>query len=274
MIHVIFPPGCYGTYLTRCLYNYTDLRSETFTPLTFDQYGSSHQHRYNKIARTRITSGHFEKVTKINAIDTIISLLPNSDHSLDYYNNQFFKQQHAALISYIFTNFSQDEVTDKLSKNWRYSGPLDNTVPTWILREWCSFWITDSWNEGYNRKNYLTISNCISVEVTDLLDNFDQTFIDIVTRLKLTINVDFAIIQHTHNIFRSNQQFHNSQLNCNQWIESTLTTDIDLPILTQTIFDEAYIQHLLRQQGYEMKCDGLNKFPVTTADLKTVIYKI
>jgi len=274
MINVIFPPGCYGTYLTRCLYHYTDLRSDTFAPFTFDHNGSSHQHRDNKIAHTKITSEHFESILKINTTNNIISLLPDADHNLDYYNNQFFKQQHGALISYILDHFSQDEVTDKLFKHWGHTGPLNNTIPNWILREWCSFWITDLWNNTYSRKNYLTIPDSIQIEVNDLLSQFEKIFVDIVNKLKLTVNVDLPIIRNTHNVFLSKQQFHNSQLNCIQWVNVTLNTDIDSPINTLTIFDEAYIQHLLRQQGYEIKCDGLNEFPATTLDLKNIIYKI
>jgi hypothetical protein len=211
---------------------------------------------------------------KINTTNNIISLLPDVDHNLDYYNNQFFKQQHGAVISYILNQFSQDEIADKLFNHWGHTDPLNATVPNWILREWCSFWITDLWNNTYSRKNYLTIPNSIQVEVIDLVSQFEQTFVDIVNKLKLTVNVDLSIIRDTHNVFLSKQQFHNSQLNCVQWVNLTLNTDIDSPINTLTIFDEAYIQHLLRQQGYEIKCDGLNEFPATTLCLKNIIYKI
>jgi hypothetical protein len=274
MIKVLFAQGSYGNYFTRCLYNYTDLRSGTFTPFNFDQHGSSHQHRQDNIAQTKINASHLKPLTKIDSTDTVITLLPNNKHNLDYYNNQFFKQQQAELISYILNHFSQEEVNSKLIACWNFPGPFDNNVPPWILREWCSFWITECWNNVYNRENYLAIANSIQIEITDLLDQFDQTFTDIVNKLGLTINVDQDTIHNTHNTFLSLQRFHNSQINCNQWVNTTVNTSIDLLINTQTIFDEAYIQYLLRQQGYEIKCDGLDKFPTTTSCLKKIIYKI
>jgi len=274
MIKILFPPGCYGTYFTKCIYNYTNLRCGPFEPFTFDQHGSSHQHRQDSIAHTKIKCGHLNFNIKINPNDTIVALLPDFKHRLDYYNNQFFKQQQAELISYILSQFSTEDINNKLSKHWNYIGPLDNTVPNWILREWCSFWITNGWNNGYSRENYLAVANSIQIEVTDLLDQFDQTLIDVVNKLGLTINVDPNIIHNTHNTFLTLQRFRNSQINCNLWVEAIVNTNIDLPINAQTIFDEAYIQCLLRQYSYEIKCDGLNKFPTTTASLRKIIYKI
>jgi hypothetical protein len=274
MIKVLFAPGSYGTYLARCLYNYTDLRSESFIPFTFDDYSSNHQYRQDKIANTKINAIHLDSLIKINPTDIIVTLVPDTKHNLDYCNNQCFKQYRAEPISYILTHFLQGDVDSKLFKDWNYFGPLDNKVPIWMLREWCSYWITDLWNIEYNRKNYLAVTAGTQVEVTDLIDQFDQTFIDIVNKLGLTVNINSDIIYNTHKEFVNKQRFHNSQINCNQWATSTMNANIDLPMPALTIFEEAYIQHLLRQQGYKIKCDGLNKFPTTTSCLKKIIYKI
>ena len=41
----------------------------------------------------------------------------------------------------------------------------------------------------------------------------------------------------------------------------------------QTLIDEAYVQHSLREQGYEIQCDGLDTFPTNSRDLREIIYE-
>ena len=41
----------------------------------------------------------------------------------------------------------------------------------------------------------------------------------------------------------------------------------------QTMLDEAYVQHCLREQGYEIRCDGLDTFPTNSSDLRELIYE-
>jgi len=240
----------------------------------FDHNGSSHAHRQDRTAHLAIESGHLAHVAKINPTDTVIVILPDNNHLLDYYNNQFFKQQHGQLIQYISTQLSPTDVKHKLTAHWNYNGNFDDTIPRWIIREWCSFWITDSWSNGVNREQFSAIVPSIQVEISNLITCFTQTFQDIVTQAGLKVNVDIDIIHNTHNEFLNKQRFHNSQINCNHWVNVAMNTNIDMPIASQTIFDEAYIQYLLRQHGYEMQCDELNIFPDTTLCLKNIIYKI
>jgi hypothetical protein len=68
------------------------------------------------------------------------------------------------------------------------------------------------------------------------------------------------------------QRYHNSQHRCNAWVEDILN-DRNTPTPCQTILDEAYVQHCLREQGYEIRCDGLNNFPKTSSELKELIYE-
>jgi hypothetical protein len=272
MIKVLFPKGCYGHYLTKCIYNYSNLREELFFLFAFDENGSSHDHRKNKISKTKIDCGHAHHLDILDG-DIVISLLPDPNSSLDYYNNQFFKQDKGHLVNYLTNSFSADEISDNLKNNWGYYKDLDLTTPQWILREWCSFWITEAWKDDYNRDVYQQLGT-LTFEVSNLLSNIIETLNFIFKHLQLEYSVSSDIIVATHQQFLSSQRFLKSQFNCQQLVNYVLFEESNVNTNVQTIFDEAYIQYLLRKSGYELCCDGLNTFPTTTFELKKIIYKI
>lgn len=271
MINIVFPPGCYGTYLARCLYTYTNLRQEPFAQFGFDDSGSSHDHRYNKESSNYVQFGHVDSFTPAPGA-RIITLLPDDNHNLDYYNNQFYKQEKGQLISYIKSNYTDEEIFSKLKNNWGFNRSLDDHIPTWILREWCSFWIGDCWANGYSRERYSAVSD-LAIEVQELYDSFSTVFIWLISNLQLTLTVDSFIINQTHNNFQRNQKFHNSQIKCNNWINCVINDQLHV-IDQWTLFDEAYIQKTLRDKGYEIYCDGVNALPLVSTEMKELIYQI
>ena len=100
MIKVYFPPGCYGTYLSQCVYSYTNLRVEQFEDFAFSETGNSHQHRYNNHTKSVINCGHIETLEFDKTVDTVV-VLPHNDHMLDYFNNQFVKRNVFIVSRYI-----------------------------------------------------------------------------------------------------------------------------------------------------------------------------
>jgi hypothetical protein len=271
MIRVCFPPGCYGTYVTRCIYNYTNLRVEPFTEFTFGNNGDSHQHRYNSNAKPQIYQGHLGQ-HPWNDNDVIVTVLPCESHRLDYYNNQFFKHQHGHLINYISEILSESEALHKLATHWDYHGKFDETVPRWIMREWCSFWIDDVLKVSYIPQQYQEINSVAQLTTQAIFENYIELLIEIVAKLGLTFTVNLDIIQQQHERFLSVQKLHNSQLRCEQYVQDLLGGN-NTEITVYSIFDEAYIQHLLRSNNLELRCDGLDLFPVTTQQLKNLTYE-
>jgi hypothetical protein len=272
MIKVCFPPGCYGTYITRCLYNYTNLRPRNFIPLEFDSNGSSHIHRDDKEANEVIQWSHYNDAL-LNDTSQLLVILPDQLHYLDYYNNQFVKQHEKELISYIEGQLSPDEIKQKLKSGWNYTEPLNQQIPSWILREFFSFWIMDCLQNGYSLKNYnRVIANAI-ISTQDIFLNFEETFNKVCRAFNLQINIEPSIITETHQDFLNKQKFHLSQLKCQQWVYDTLLQVVDTPSPCQTIFDESYVQYLLRELGYELSCDGLDIFPKTSSELHKIINK-
>lgn len=275
MIKVCYPPGCYGHYLTRSIYSYTNLRIEKYKNFEFDKSGSSHAHRKNKKSRLKIRYGHLDlpdKITFDNNDDTV-TILPCVDHRIDYYNNQFDKHAKKALIKYITLQLPNKEIAQKLNQGWGYKGKFGNDTPIWILREFISLWIVDCMNDGYSVDNYKNVHSKIQITTQDIFLNFQTVLHKICKELNLSINIDNELITENHTKFLSLQKYHNSQLRCQQWVDDIIV-EKHSSNPCQTIFDESYVQHLLRASGFELQCDGLNILPTNSADMKKLIYKI
>lgn len=50
-VKILYPVGCYGNYLARCIYYYTTLGPITQVLFDFDDSGSSHAFRDDILAR-------------------------------------------------------------------------------------------------------------------------------------------------------------------------------------------------------------------------------
>lgn len=268
MIFVLYPPGCYGSYVAKCLYYYTELNLNNTKIFNFDSTGSSHDIRNNVDLRSKIKTTHEIKI----CTNSTVSILPARDQYLDYFNNQFSKQASSNLVSYILEIFPDQNILDNL-KMWRLNNTSINDAPRWVLREFFSYWLIDCMNSGYQVRNFVD-PEYVSMTVNDIFDNFYSTYQHVVEQLGLTITTEFESIMQNHKIFLQKQQFYNSQINCNNWVQDILNSNkLDSVSPCQTIFDESYIQYLLRKQGYEIECDNLNIFPSTAKEMKKIIYK-
>jgi len=275
VIKILFPPGGYGTYLARCLYGYTNLNDDQPTrPLEFDLYGSSHDFRKNINAKSKIWQGHLSSCDwTINSDDSVIIVLPHIEHYLDYYDNQFAKHHNYGLVDYISCQLSVDEINFKLKNMWNYDKPFDTDTPLWILREFFSMWIRECFDTGYSVDLYKNVPARYTINTQDIILNFNDSFDKICLILGLTKLVDNEIIIQTHKNFLQSQIYHNRQLDCQQWVDSTLSgSEMLLP--DQTIFDESYIQHIFRTLNYEIRCEGLEKFPSSSIKMQQLIYKV
>ena len=272
MIKLCYPPGCYGSYVNRCIVNYTELHTDQVDNFDFDASGSSHTIRTNGILHV-IYAGHlFDKWT-FELPDSIITILPDNDHGLDYFNNQFVKQELGELVAYALHHFPIEEINNKLTAHWNYSGHFDENVPRWILREFFSMWITDTIASGYSFAAYNNVPAVLQITTQDIFTDFLKTIHQISNALQLKLIVDNDTILTNHSKFLNAQMFHNSQLNCEKWVIDTLNGADNLPCPSQTIFDEAYIQCYFKLHGYEIECDGLNDFSKTTTEMNKIIYK-
>lgn len=271
MIKIVFSPGCYGTYLSKCLYNYTNL-ANNYKSFDFGVAGNSHDFRENNHAKTVIRYGHPEQY--IHKPDCkIVAVIPNQRHILDYHNNQFHKKSNLNLIDHISPSIvSRDEIKYKLEAFWGYTDEFNDHTPRWITREFFSMWLQDCFDKGYSIKHYANIPAQLTVDTQDIISNFSNTFDTICQSLDLTIAVNPYIINQNHANFIALQLYLDSQQKCIEWIDATLN-GVEAVSPVKTIFDEAYIQHIFRTRGYEIMCNDLNQFPKTSAGMAKLIHE-
>ena len=100
----------------------------------------------------------------------------------------------------------------------------------------------------------------------------ENVFPRLINRLGLTIVSDDATMKHNQRSWIAQQRYHNSQHRCNAWVQDVITNN-NTASPCQTLIDEAYVQHSLREQGYEIQCDGLDTFPTNSRDLREIIYE-
>lgn len=273
MIQICFPPGCYGSYMVRSIYNYTELNTGLTDNFDFGPDGSSHVVRTDKI-RKKIYWGHLTyQDSKFELPNNTITILPDNNHNLDYFNNQFFKQGKRDLVSYIINHFSIENIQSKLSDYWNYKKPFDENVPKWILREFFSLCIVDIFADAYSFDTYNKVPAVLKINTQDIFTDYLTTIQTVSNALQLTLTEHNDTILKNHTKFLNAQRFHNSQLNCKKWVMNTLNGVENLVCPSQTIFDEAYIQYYFKLHGYEIQCDGLNDFSKTTTEMNKIIYK-
>ena len=161
--------------------------------------------------------------------------------------------------------FSQEIINDKLQQfntDWE-------SFAIWQMREYISYWLVDCLRSLGDTTLYDSIGGrCIStVELFD--SDFVKTFSCIASDIGLNVTDVEELYEH-HRKFVAIQKFNNIQVKCEQWVDDVLySNDAMSPCLT--IFDEAYVQHLLRQRGFEIKCYQLNKFPTNSRDLNRLL---
>ena len=272
MIKIYFAPGCYGNYLGQCLYYFTNLSDQKIGNFEIDQTGSSHSFRYNSHAKKYLQVGHPAADTTASSQDILIAIINDSQHWLDYYNNHFIKQQQSQITKNISENFSLQEVENKLKNQWNYSGSLDH-APKWILREFLSLCIRDVLHNGYGTYNFDINTATATISTQDFFIDFLNQFKKLCSQLSLQINVNDDTIIANNKLFIDAQQYHGSQLACEHWAQSIINK-IKAPSPIQTVIDEAYVQHCLRQLGYEIQCNDLDQFADSADKMADLIYKI
>ena len=271
MIYVTFPAGCYGSYVMQSIYAYSNLGNTS--EIIINSTGSSHDFRNSAEQKkyfvydhkcalgTATTSNIFRANQALknptrpaHTADVCIQSLES--RRLDYMNNQLVKQENNDIVASIQKSFP--EFNEKLAA-WP-----DNSV--WALREWISFWLMDTMISSYHHIPWAHITT------DDLFDTDKNVFPDLINRLGLTVTADNVKMKLNQQQWISQQRYHNSQNRCDAWVQDILQ-DNNTPTPCQTILDEAYVQHCLQEQGYNIRCNGLDKFPATSGHLRELIYE-
>ena len=253
-IHITWPPGCYGSYIMQSVYAYSNLVSNS--NITVNSDGSSHNFRDGEAKKKHFICDHLLSIDS----DILVSGVP--DHALDYFVNQFVKQDESNLQKYLLDLFPNFKT--KVQDSW-------TTEQVWSLREWASFWLLDLFANTYqyNPKADITTNHLFAEDE----NVFPQAIIALINKQGLSVNADLETIKFNHANWQSSQQYHNLQNRCDKWVDEIITTQENTASPCITLLDEAYVQNRLRSQGYEIRCFNLNTFPKTSNELRQLIYK-
>lgn len=272
MIRILFPPGCYGHYLTGCLYSYTNLNTTNFN-FELGQDGSSHAFWTHRDCKTKIINQHsFGGGDKYDGPTDTVTIIPEPDHYLDYINNQYCKFYNYDVDKFLQDKWWHKDLKLKLHTMWNIE---DNTqpIPRWVLREYHSFVFLDFLETNYDRQTYINNACVSSISAQDFFENFSTVLEDLCK--KLNLNLDLTNLSSTHETFLQRQIYHNIQLAIDQWIQDLVAHDTALSLNPcKTFLDEIYVQAKLRTHGYEIHCNDLDQFPKDSTHMKQLIYKI
>lgn len=272
-INIVYPRGCYGTYLAQCLYLYSNLNNKKSIALTINyETGSSHDFNEDIIEK------HFHRMHLTDLVpfsdylfNESIVILPDKNNQLDYIDNQFIKRESADIIKFIKMRIELDVIYTKLKENWNLTHAFDGSVPKWILREFISLWLRDSLNLSYNRDLYISFPAKTYVNINDFFDSTSTIHTEIIKSLGLQLIAKEKNIKENTLNWANQQKFHNIQSRCEEWIQSVIFEKENIKNPCLTLIDEAYIQMRLREQGYEIKCDGLNYLPSNSEKMSKLL---
>lgn len=238
--------------------------------------GDSHVFRNSEHCRKYFRFAHLYtdntfKSLNISKSDYTIVILPENDHQIDYINNQFTKENQSNLLQQLLKFESAPDLLKKLQQGWNWDGNLID-APQWMLREWFSFYIDSNLKQSYNIHRYRNINADFTLSTSELFDKNSDVFQRAIKTIGYNVTENTETIEQRIVEFIKLQNFHNSQKRCVKWVTEVLNGQSDLPIPWQTLFDEAYVQFLLREHGVMVQCNGLNSFPKTTSDMIKYLY--
>ena len=157
--------------------------------------------------------------------------------------------------------------------NWAdYGQPSYRLMQKWQVRECLSFW---NWQDivdytcFYNQGKPLAHEKTIHIDFYDLRQNFEHTITRMLTACDLpVIKQDFRRVYDAWITRQVHKDKDRMLIVIMKNIDTGLDFDFDEPL---TFYDEIAIQKMLREKGYELKCDGLNTFPITMQQLRDII---
>jgi hypothetical protein len=291
MIHVFFVPGMFGSTIEYILRSY----SNELTPVAGEILDDGSLHSFIKAAHFRhiehiddfFKTGSVVDVTTpiypfkeqklpeilkhFNQIDTFSDscLLMYADSTNSAELNMLF-QYHKISIGVnlgldIFCHGNEHNITawNPAYRHW-------SDMKTWQIREWISLFYTpwiQSWTESVQQvgSQFLTVKN------TDFLSNPVDTADRIFAHCKLTQKPGLGkfLLQ-----WQRAQQYIINEFKLLDQIVDCVIANQPLEWQPINIIAEAIVQQRLRAKGYEIRCDGLDKFPTDVIMFNTLLEKV
>lgn len=293
LVPILYQPGVFGTYLEWAL---TTLTSDASIKDPFTNNGSSHNYfgrqLLNPTAWKQYIGGqHHDQFVRLH-------IKTQQDHSIATNTELVLESCNFAILLYPDRNswlFTLNNCVEKVWSNWWLevfsNGTFDihsiyknwnidqavgiTDIPVWVRREFLSHAIVPYWNSllDWYLPDVWSHPRCHVVTVDQLLYNFEQVLADLEKFLPTKYQKPIKQLMPSHEKMLSLQKFCNQDQLCEHIVQSVLSnvefTWTNLPIASQ-----AWIQWRLRELGYELHCNGLDKFPTNSVQLKKLVYPI
>lgn len=298
-IGIVYGGGCYGTFVNWCLKYFSDPDFDTHLPLT--STGSAHDLSDNMIGaeepypftslleylknpeshqeilrmhwsgllgwKDRYTESVVDRINLLEeSFDKIIFLVPTNETLLWVADNKFSK---ITIRKNLTEHFIADTEVQRNLENWPVTD-LDNIEP-WILREWLSLYYNESFMSecGMNViSDFERIGKVVTCE--DLRDHFNET----IKRCVEYIGKKMIREDKLDSVYRNwvEKQYFINSIDLVRSVVDHVINGIELSWGELTFTQEVWVQMMLREQGYEIKCHGLNDFPTNSKQLRELIH--
>lgn len=290
---IAYNGGAYGTYLEWALNTlmssdaimdpFTDLGNSHRSKLGnfvgdidgFDQYAAS-DHQYVTVRLHPKTLQSHKIGNNLNHVldhvPRLVLLYPDRDHELMCVCNYMTKIWTGHVYDGAMAYMNPDDVFN----NYQLSPGTDiNSIPQWIMREHMSFNLFSSWHDQveWYLPDVWQHSRALIVTTKQLFENFEQVLENIINFWGVATVRPTADLVPSHKKMLSLQPHLGKDLLCNNIIDSVLGNADPVTWGHLCMVSQAWIQHQLRQRGYELLCHDLNNFPSDTAGLKSVVVK-
>ena len=289
---IVFNGGSYGTYLEWCL---TALTNNNNLQEPFTILGNSHKFIGNHLLNiegwrkyvaddVQYPFVRLHPKTKVDQriSDILLEILqdakkfvyvyPDESTSLLGLNNYFYKIWE----SWVNKQFGTTIDPRKIYNNWPVSEDTPiNQIPNWIMREFLSYYLMPAWLDQIEWSTRLSHNypNMLTVKVSDLLFDFENTLLNIQQFCKLSYCRPVTDLNEFHKKNLELQKYIEHDCICNSIIESVLSkTELEWPELS--LPSEVWIQWELRNRGIEIRCDGLDTFPTNSLQLRELLYPV
>ena len=276
MYCIAFPGGCYGNFIAWTLQWLQGNYSVDYRP--FDSISHNSHNWRNQIRNTvgeaienpfngcilhpineskDTIHKQFNKL--LTVYDKIIAPYPALDDFLWVLNNRQTKIYAQGWI-------------DKNQNDFDLSA-WDSEDP-WVMREFLSYYVHQQLiaESGYHELINIKCGSVLTVQINCLRDKFVTTIHEIAKWLKIDNIRSEQEIEVLHKDWLDNEPYLYKDRLINSYVDAIIK-DIAMDMDNCSVMDQAEIQRILRTKGYEIKCQDLNIWPITTTELSTLIYE-
>jgi hypothetical protein len=296
MIHVFFVPGMFGSTVEYVIRSHT----QEYSPVSANIQDDGSMHSYKKQAHLlshesiedffKNTSLHKEHsittpIYPFNEIGlpAILDVYKNYTKPADKYILIYATDLHSAELNLLFMYYKI--VNRKVSPNglglicgnnqhniinWNLSYRHWSEMKIWELREWISLFYL-GWVQSWIDSKSQVESEFLKLTNHDILHNTKESLLKIIDHCGLTNTKDLTEFVSD---WQQAQQYIVDEFELlNQIVDCAIASK---PLQWQpiNIIAEAIVQQRLRAKGYEIRCDGLDKFPTDAIMFNTLLEKV